>query len=299
MPATESLATMFEAERPRLRAIAAGILGSIHEADDAVQEAWLRLDRADASEIRSIEAWVTVVVSRIALDHVRARTSRNEVTIDALVVPGPAANAAPESSALLEESVYEALSRALDRLSPLEAATFILHDLFVLPFDDIASIIDRSPAATRKLASRARQKIATDQIHTTPVRSRREIIEAFLHAAGTGDLSRLIATLAPDAVLLADPATQQLGSKPETVGANEVAGHFLGRAQAARVIWIDGAIGAGWIEHGRVRVAFNFEFQNGVIQQISLRSDPEYLTETEFELENVPRRRNRDPRSRI
>ena len=156
----------FELERPRLRAVATGILGSRAEAEDAVQEAWFRLDRVDPSTIANLSAWLTVVVSRIALDQIRARTSRREVTIDSPSAAGLAVNESGEASLIFEESVYEALAHALDRLSPLESATFILHDLFRLPFDEISAIIERSPEATRKLASRARQKIAVEDAPT-------------------------------------------------------------------------------------------------------------------------------------
>src|SRR5215213_11519887 len=141
----EFVAATFEAERPRLRAVATGILGSTHEADDAVQEAWFRLDRSDISNIDNLSGWLTVVVSLIALDHVRARTNWREVTIDAPAAANLSVASSAESTVIFEESVYEALAHALDRLSPLESATFVLHDLFRLPFDEISAIIERSP----------------------------------------------------------------------------------------------------------------------------------------------------------
>ncbi|MGE3796515.1 MAG: sigma-70 family RNA polymerase sigma factor [Thermomicrobiales bacterium] len=287
----EKTAALFEQERGRLRAIATGILGSIHEADDAVQETWFRLERVNLAEVSNVSAWLTVVVSRIALDQVRARSRRREVALDSTEAFSALIPDSWESDVVMEESVHEALDRALDRLSPLEAASFIFHDVFRVPFEEIASIIDRSPEAARKLASRARQKVAANA--SSPVtsgQSHRAVIEAFLHAAGSGDLNRLVAVLAPDAVLRADLATQQLGSQPELTGAQEVAGQFLGRAKAARVVWIDGSIGAGWIAHGRVKVAFNFVIDGGQIREIWLRSDPGYLEATEFELEMVSKR---------
>jgi RNA polymerase sigma factor (sigma-70 family) len=285
----DDLAAKFELERPRLRAVATGILGSRHEAEDAVQEAWFRLDRVDHSTISNLSAWLTVVVSRIALDQIRARTSRREVTIDSPVAAGLAADGSGETSVIFEESVYEALAHALDRLSPLESATFILHDLFRLPFDEISAIIERSPEATRKLASRARQKIAVEDVpRLNPEPSHRAIVEAFLHAARSGEMDRLIGLLAPNAVLHADPATAEMGVQPEIVGAAGVAGRFAGGARVVHLAWLDGEPGAAWIHRGDVRVAFDFAIRDGRIQEIWLRSDRDYLDSTEIEIEIAP-----------
>ncbi|MBX3071960.1 MAG: sigma-70 family RNA polymerase sigma factor [Thermomicrobiales bacterium] len=294
MTASDDIAARFENERPRLRAVAAGILGSVHEADDAVQEAWFRLDRANQTEIANLSAWLTVVVSRIALDQIRARSTRREVPIDTPAAVSIATEASAESAVLFEESVYDALSHAIDRLSPLETAAFILHDLFRLPFEEIAAIIDRSPQATRKLGSRARQKVSAGGAPSQAVeRSHHAVIEAFLHAALSGDLDRLIATLAPNAVLRADAATQQLGSSPELVGAGNVAGQFSGRSQAARLVWIDGAPGAAWVHRGTVKVAFVFSINDdGVIDAIWLRSNPDFLETADFEIEPPQKKRN-------
>lgn len=286
MTPVEDIAASFENERPRLRAIATGILASTSEADDAVQEAWFRLDRADTSEIANLSAWLTVVVSRIALDHVRARTSRREETIDSPAASGLRAQASTESAVIFEESVYEALAHALDRLSPLESATFILHDLFRLPFDEISAIIERSPDATRKLASRARQKVAIPEApQTKPESSHRAIVEAFLYAARSGDLDRLIALLAPNAILHADPSTIEMGVQAEIAGAAAVASRFAGGARVVHPAWLDGTPGAAWIHRGSVRVAFDFSIREGQIQEIWLRSDPGYLDATEIEIE--------------
>ncbi|MCC6943559.1 MAG: sigma-70 family RNA polymerase sigma factor [Thermomicrobiales bacterium] len=294
MTASDDIAARFETERPRLRAVAAGILGSVHEADDAVQEAWFRLDRTNPADIANLSAWLTVVVSRISLDHIRARSSRREVPIDTPAAVSIATEASAESAILFEESVYDALNHAIDRLSPLETAAFILHDLFRLPFEEIAAIIDRSPQATRKLGSRARQKVSAGEAPPYAVeRSHHAVIEAFLHAALSGNLDRLIATLAPNAVLRADAATQQLGSSAELVGAGNVAGQFSGRSQAARLVWIDGAPGAAWIHRGEVKVAFVFSINDdGVIESIWLRSNPDFLETTDFEIEPPQKKRN-------
>jgi RNA polymerase sigma-70 factor (ECF subfamily) len=288
----EDLARVFELERPRLRAVAARILGPTTEADDAVQETWFRLERASTAEIANLGAWLTVVVTRIALDHVRARTSRREETIDTPTAIALHAAGSSESAVIFEESIYEALSHALDRLSPFESAAFILHDLFRLPFEEIAAVIDRSPEATRKLASRARTKVSAGRVRQAePHRSHRAIVEAFLHAARSGDLNGLIALLAPDAVFRADQATVQMGVQAELLGAADVAGRFAGGAQVLRVAWLDGDPGAVWAHQGHVRVAFAFEIQDGLIQQIQLRSDPDFLSSTEIELEPPSRRR--------
>lgn len=284
---------IFEAERSRLRAVATGILGSPHEADDAVQEAWLRLDRADVSEIDNVSGWLTVVVSRIALDHVRARTNRRETSIDtpaAAAIPG---ERSAESAVLFEESVSEGLTHALDRLSPLESAAFVLHDLFRLPFDEISTIIDRSPDATRKLASRARGKVAADEI-LPPVRSpsHRSIVEAFFAAAQSGDLAGLIALLAPNATLRADHSAVQMGIQPEFHGAPAIAQQLNGKAHAARIAWIDGAPGGVWAHRGVVKAVFRFTIERGQIQEIWLRSDPDYLESTDIEVEPAPKRRS-------
>jgi RNA polymerase sigma factor (sigma-70 family) len=289
MPPVENTAEAFELERPRLRAVATRILGSTNEAEDAVQEAWFRLDRAAASEIANLGAWLTVVVSRIALDHVRARTSRREETIDSPIASSLQTTASAESSVIFEESVYEALAHALDRLSPLESAAFILHDLFRLPFDDVARIVDRSPDATRKLASRARQKVGEGEPHgARPTRSHYAIIDAFLIAARSGDLNGLIAMLAPDAVLRADQSTVQMGVQAELLGAADVAGRFAGGAQTARIVWLDGIPAAAWIHQGTPRVIWEFEIEDGLIQRIWLRSDPAFFDSTEIELEPPP-----------
>ncbi len=293
MTPAESLADSFEVERPRLRAVATGILGSTHEAEDAVQEAWFRLDRAELCSIGNLSGWLTVVVSRIALDHVRARSSRREVTIDSPAAATLSRDGSAESAVIFEESVYEALAHALDRLSPLESATFVLHDLFRLPFDDISAIIERSPEATRKLASRARQKISASELpRTAPAQSHRAVVEAFFHAAQSGDLDGLIALLAPNAALRADPSAAQMGIQAEILGASEIAGQLVGRAHAARIAWIDGEPGAVWAHRGTVKATFGFTIRDGEIQEIWLRANQDYLDAVDIEIEPAQKRRS-------
>ncbi|MCO5220902.1 MAG: sigma-70 family RNA polymerase sigma factor [Thermomicrobiales bacterium] len=290
----ENLATRFELERPRLQAVATRILGSRSDADDAVQESWLRLQRANVGEIANLGAWLTVVVSRIALDHVRTRVQRREIPIDAPAVYAlPSSEPSAEATVIVDESVYEALAHALDQLSPLELAAFILHDLFRVPFDEISTMLDRSPDASRKLASRARGKItASDVRPPAPAPSQRAIIDAFLEAARGGDMDRLVSLLAPNVTLRADEATIELGAQPEMAGVDAVANRFSGWAQAAFPVWIDGAPGAAWIHRGDVRVAFDFVIRDGLIEQIWLRSNPDFFATTEIETEPAPTRRN-------
>jgi len=258
-----------------------------------VQEAWFRLDRSDISNIDNLSGWLTVVVSRIALDHVRARTNWREVTIDAPAAANLSVASSAESTVIFEESVYEALAHALDRLSPLESATFVLHDLFRLPFDEISAIIERSPEATRKLASRARQKITTSELpRTSPGQSHRAIVEAFFSAAQGGDLNGLIALLAPNAVLHADRSAAQMGIQAEINGGSEIARQLVGKAHAARIAWIDGDPGAVWAHRGTVRATFGFTVHDGAIQEIWLRANPEYLETADIEIEPAQKRRS-------
>lgn len=289
MTGSNDTARAFEAERPRLRAIATRVTGSRDEAEDVVQEAWFRLERTGQSEISSLPAWLTVVVSRIALDHRRARASRREEPLESYVPAAGLPGSSAESAFLLEESVSEALAVALDRLSPLETAAFVLQDLFRIPADEVAGLLDRSPVATRKLASRARQKVADAPSPSGALEKKhRDIIEAFLSAARSGNLDRLIELLAPDAVLHADATTAEMGAKPEIVGARDVAERFSGGARVIHPAWLDGQPGAAWIHRGDVRVAFDFVLREGTIREIWLRSDPAYLAETEIEWEILP-----------
>lgn len=276
-----------------MQAIATRIVGSPIDADDVLQDTWLRLARVDFASIDNLAGWLTVVVSRIWLDHIRARRNRREDPIDTLAgVTRPSASSI-ESAVVFEESVYEALAHALDRLSPMEAAAFILHDLFQVPFDEIAAIFDRTPVSTRKLASRARLKISNPPAFEPPdLDSNREIVDAFMRAARTGDLSTLLALLAPNATLRADRATIQMGGVQEQHGANAVAGWFDGKARVARIAWFDGIPGAVWAPGQHVRVAFTFTIRDRKIQHILLRSDPAWLEMTDIELEPRPRRKN-------
>src|SRR5579859_176422 len=233
----EWLADRFEEQRGHLQGVAYRMLGSLSEADDAVQESWLRLSRAGADGIDNLGGWLTTVVARVCLDMMRSRKSRREESLDVRTGEPPASAAAgadPEYEALLADSVGLALLVVLDTLSPAERLAFVLHDMFAVPFEEIAPIVERSPAATRKLASRARLRVqGADTAPDTDLARQREIVQAFLAASRNGDLVALIAVLDPDVVLRADQTAARMGAEAEVRGVDLVAGFFSGRARAA------------------------------------------------------------------
>ena len=274
--AQQEIAERFEEERPRLRAVALRMLGSSAEADDAVQEAWLRLDRSDADDIDNLAAWLTTVVSRICLDLLRSRTSRREDPLDQR--PEVSGGIDPVREAELTDAVGSALLVVLDTLSPAERLAFVLHDLFALPFDDIAAITGRSSAAVRQLASRGRRRVqAPDQLPEADRRTQRQVVDAFLTASRSGDLAALVELLDPDAVVRADAVAVRMGSAAVTEGAPAVAELFQGRALGARLAAIDGYAGATWSMGGDLRVAFGFTMEGDRIVEIELVADPEVL----------------------
>jgi RNA polymerase sigma factor (sigma-70 family) len=273
--------TGFDAERPRLIAIAARILGSEAEADDVVQEAWLRLSRTD--DVDNLPAWLTTVVTRLCLDHMRKRRTRSDADADAAAEAAEAAEAAapadPEADALLAERMGGAMQVVLDALAPAERAAFVLHDVFGYPFDEISAVMGRSGTAVRQLASRARRKV---QGVSEPVAARaaraesRRVVDAFLAAARGGDLATLLLLLAPDAVMRADLVGQRMGTDPVYDGAAAVAARFNG-ARGAAPVAIDGDRGAAWIHAGKVKVAFVFQVEAGLVREIELIADPDVL----------------------
>jgi RNA polymerase sigma factor (sigma-70 family) len=280
------LAERFEANRTHLRAVAYRILGSRSEADDAVQEAWLRLSRSDTSEVENLSGWLTTVVSRVCLDMLRSRASRREEPLDTNgPEPTPAFAGAkgdhgsdPEREALLADSVGLALLVVLETLTPAERVAFVLHDMFDLPFDEIASIVGRSPTAARQLASRARRRVQGAAPAGEADRSRqRQIVDAFLAASRGGDFNALLALLDPEVVLRADQAAVQAGAPSEIRGAPDVAKTFAGRARVAKPALVNGAAGLVWAPGGRPRVVFGFTIDEGKIVAIDLVADPEQL----------------------
>jgi len=280
------LAAPFEENRPHLRAVAYRMLGSLTEADDAVQEAWLRLSRSDTGAIENLGGWLTTAVARACLDMLRSRTARREEPLglsepDPMVSHGNGAD--PEHEALLADSVGLALLVVLETLSPAERLAFVLHDMFAVPFDEIAPIVGRSPAAARQLASRARRRVqgATTVPEADPTRQR-EVVTAFLAASRGGDFDALLALLDPDVVLRADDEAVRVGASREVRGATAVARTFAGRARVAQPALVNGAAGAVWVHGGRPRVVFGFTITGGRIVGIELIADPERLRQLEL-----------------
>jgi RNA polymerase sigma factor (sigma-70 family) len=285
MDENDWLAKRFDENRAHLRAVAHRMLGSDSEADDAVQEAWLKLSRSDTREVENLGGWLTTVVARVCLDMLRSRRSRREAP-GAPPVDAPAAGT-PETEVAFADAIGPAMLVVLDMLAPPERVAFVLHDMFDLSFDEIATIVDRTPAAARQLASRARRRVRGAVAPASDVAHNRELIGAFLAASRDGDFERLVAVLSPDVVLRADElsvhtAKQRQGApalEPEVRGAALVAASFRGRARAALPAIIDGEPGAVWVSGGRVRAAFLFTIARGQITGIELIMDPDHLAE--------------------
>ncbi len=282
----EWLAERFEENRPHLRAVAYRMLGSLVEADDAVQDAWLRFSRSDTSGVENLGGWLTTIVARVCLNMLQSRRSRREEPLDEQVAD-PIDGIDPEREAMLADSVGSALLVVLDTLAPAERLAFVLHDLFAVPFDEIAPIVERSPAAARQLASRARRRVQGAAAAPADRTRQREVVEAFLAASRNGDFDALLAVLGPDVVLRADPATVQAAAArraegapalvSEVRGAAAVVDTFAGRVQAAQPALIDAAVGAVWAPDGRPRVVFDFTVTAGKIVAIDMLSDPELV----------------------
>jgi RNA polymerase sigma factor (sigma-70 family) len=290
---SQFLAERFEANRAHLRSVAYRMLGSMSDADDAVQETWLRLSRADTSGVENLTAWLTTVVARVSLDMLRSRTSRREERFGDSLPEPPASHdhrADPEHEAVLADSVGLALLVVLDTLAPAERLAFVLHDMFAVPFDEIASILGRSPAAAKQLASRARRRVrgpASDDDIETDLTRQRAVVDAFLAASRDGDFDALLALLDPDVVLRADSTVvkrRRSGVEREVRGALAVAGTFAGRARGAQTAIIDGFVGAVWAQGGRTRVVFDFRIAHGKIVGIEMVAEPDRLGQMELEV---------------
>jgi RNA polymerase sigma-70 factor (ECF subfamily) len=275
------LAEEFQANRSHLRAVAFQMLGSTHQADDAVQESWLRLSRSGGEGVENLGGWLTTVVARVCLDMLRSQKSRREDSIEALesetIVTGEVA-IDPEKEAMLADSVGSALLVVLDTLAPSERLTFVLHDMFAVPFDEIAPIVGRSPTATRQLASRARRRVqgVAPDPDADPARQR-EIVQAFLAASRNGDFDALLAVLDPHVLLRADPGATPPGASSEVRTATAVANTFVGRAAGAQLAVVDGSAGAVWAPRGKPRAVFAFTFTGRKIVEIELIGDPERI----------------------
>ncbi|NKJ33703.1 sigma-70 family RNA polymerase sigma factor [Rhizobium sp. SG570] len=271
-------AEKFEANRPHLRAVAYRMLGSRTEAEDAVQEAWLRLLKADRSEIENLGGWLTTVTARICLDLLRARKSRREEPLTVLI-PEPAVTHEAEQDALLADSVGLALLVVLEKLNPAERLAFVLHDMFDVSFDDIAPIVGRTTVATRQLASRARHRVQeTPVAMEADLARQRHVVDAFFAASRGGDMHALLAVLDPEAVFRPDAVAARMGSVGEIRGRVDVAKTFNGRAQAARLAVIDGAVGAIVVIGGQLRIALHFTVnEDGMVTTIDAMADPQQL----------------------
>ena len=280
---SEWLTSLFEANRSHLRSVAYRMLGSPSEADDALQEAWLRLSRADTSAVENLGGWLTTVTARVCLDMLRSRKSRREEpqglnTIDPIASRDGGAD--PGGSAVLADSVGQALLVVLETLDPAERLAFVLHDMFAVPFEDIGPIVGRSPAAARQLASRARRRVQGALASTfadVDLIRQRQVVDAFLAASRDGQFEALLAVLDPDVVLRADAMAVKSGTEAEVRGAAAVAGTFSGRAKFAEPALVGGAIGAVWAPGGQPRVVFALTIKDDRIVNIDLVADPEHI----------------------
>jgi RNA polymerase sigma factor (sigma-70 family) len=287
------LAQRFEENRTHLRAVAYRMLGSISEADDALQEAWLRLSRSDTSSIENPGGWLTTVIARVCLDMLRSRRSRREGALG-VHVPEPIVSRTedgidPEREALLADSVGLALLVVLETLSPAERLAFVLHDMFAVPFEEIFPIVGRSPAAARQLASRARRRVQGATPSPDPDLTRqREVVDAFLAAAREGDFEALLATLDPDVVLRSDGGVVRAGLTREVRGARAVAEGALAFSQLipfARPALVNGAAGVvSWSPDGQLFSVMGFTVRGGKIVEIDILADPERLSRLDLVL---------------
>ena len=297
MDVEDRLAGRFEASRPRLRAMAYRMLGSLSDADDAVQEGWLHAARGGADDVANLEGWFTTIVARVCLDMLRSRKSRREEPLDpdaAVAAVARAGDAAggPESEAVLADSVGLALLVVLDTLPPAERVAFVLHDTFGLPFGEIASITGRSPAAARQLASRGRRRIQGADSDADPAAGerlarQRRVTEAFIAASRGGDLEGLIAVLDPDVVLHSDAVASPSGAALTVRGAAAVAGGARAASARARygsIALVNGAPGLIMAPRGRLMIALALTFSGDKISQIDVIADPDRLAALDLAL---------------
>lgn len=295
----ENLASQFEANRPRLQSVAYRMLGSLTEAEDAVQETWIRLNRSDAHSIDNLGGWLTTVISRVCLGVLRSRGAHGEESLAERDEHEPeladSRVASPEEEAVLADTMGPALLVVLETLSPSERLAFVLHDLFAVPFEDVAPIVGRSPAAARQLASRARRRVqGSDEAGAGNRVRQQEIVEAFLAASRQGDFEALVTLLDPEAVLRADraavksaTANREKGAPllaPEVRGGRAVANALVGRAQAAQLALIEGSPGAVWAPGGRPRAIFAFRVVGNTISEIEIVTDPSVVAALHVEV---------------
>jgi RNA polymerase sigma factor (sigma-70 family) len=283
----EWLAERFEDNRGHLRAVAYRMLGSVSEADDAVQEFWLRLSRSDPSNVENLQAWLTTGVSRVCLDMLRSRRSRREELLEPRLldpIVSPEDGTDPEHEALLADSVGLALLVVLETLTPPERVAFVLHDMFAVPFDEIAPIVDRSAEAARQLASRARRRLRGAPVPEVDLVRQRELVDAFLDAARGADFDALVAVLDEDVVLRIDRGARPRGASREVHGALAVAKRgvaFARLAPFARRALVNGGAGLVVARHGRLLGVAGFTVAHGKIVEIDLLMDPGRLRQLE------------------
>ena len=269
------LAEQFEAHRPDLLGLSFRMLGSLSEAEDAVQEAWLRLSRADAAEVKNLGPWLRTVTARLCLDQLRRRKSRREEPLDPQPLASTGRRVDPAQEAQLADSVGLALMVVLQTLPPAERVALILHDMFDFPFEEIAPIVGRNPAAARQLASRARRRVrGTSSLPEADLRGKQQVVDAFLTASRTGDLPGLLAVLDPEVTVSADLAALSLGASDGLHGAAAVANYFSGRAKGARAALVDGTVGIVVAPRGSLLLVVNVTVVGGKITEVNAVADP-------------------------
>ncbi|GHO93502.1 RNA polymerase sigma factor [Reticulibacter mediterranei] len=277
----EWLVEQFEANRNHLRAVAYRMLGSLNEADDAVQESWLHFSRSDTSSVQNIGGWLTTIVARICLDMLRSRSSRQEEPLGTYETDQPISGEDeidPEHEALLADSVGLALLVVLDTLNPAERLAFVLHDIFAVPFEEIAPIVGRSPATARQLASRARRRVrGTSTLPDADFTRQRKVVDAFLAASRGGDFNALLTVLDPDVVFRADQVATAAGSSSEIRGAEAVAKQFSGRARGAQPALVNGTVGIAVVRQGELFLVLNLTITDNRIVEINAIADAAHL----------------------
>jgi RNA polymerase sigma-70 factor (ECF subfamily) len=280
------LAARFEESRPHLRAVAYRLLGSREEADDAVQESWIRLSRSDPERAENLTGWLTTIVSRVCLDMLRSRKARPEDPARTQIpesLTDLSELAHPDQQALIADSIGSAMLVVLDTLSPPERVAFVLHDIFGVSFEEIAPVIGKTAAASRQLGSRARRRVRGTGHAPSPRTSRqRAVVDAFLAASREGHFEALLALLDPDVVLRGDAAAIAAGGPARVCGAHDVAQTFSGRAQGAKPALIDGEAGLVWAPGGQPKVVFALHIDGDVITRIDAIADPGHLARLEL-----------------
>jgi RNA polymerase sigma-70 factor (ECF subfamily) len=283
VPSEDWTASVFEQHRAHLRGVAYRMLGSLSDADDAVQDAWLRFSTADTREVENVRGWLTTIVARVCLNMLRSRRTRRERPLEA-ALPEPIVSRLegpdPQQEVILGEAVGMAMLIVLDSLSPAERVAFVLHDVFAIPFDDIAPIVGRSSTATRQLASRARRRVRQSTRPETDLRRQREVVDAFVRASRDGDLEALLAVLDPDVVLRVDGGAAADARSVVIRGVEAVAAQaleFRNLATFARPVLVNGAMGAVVVREGRPFSVIAFRIDAGRIMELDIVTDPEQM----------------------